>query len=466
MRRRDCRPLEEVLSAWHWQSFVDALDIPRMLEDGELGILDLRMLDRFFYWVKDNAPGEALTAELFLRFADYVGRPSPSALHALGRALRKLAVRSPTHVALEQAVLRRRRAWKPRKEAWKPRVRRFSVPEADLPEEWRLALAAMRQGRTGCDDRVPPHSMIMTTATKLCELAAAAFEAGLPARLEPQALTVYERSLLGRGRKLSPRTLLSSMRQLQGFARYLGAASDSLAHLADRVRFHEGRCRGAVTVKEEAILAVPDYETIFGVAVALRDAAHAAVNPRHAVHMRAAACALTLFCPVPLRLEDSRLHFGMQLTWTGELWHLRLRISKTSRLFETDLLPAFGEFIDEILLAGCGREHLAVMREAALREGRPLFADHDGKPLHRRHVSTLWRRAFGTGAHIARTKLHDSFAVLGPRGVALARAACDHASPKTAALYRTAAFRIAAIAHVHAVLDADISEAERKHWFT
>lgn len=345
------------------------------------------------------------------------------------------------------------------------RARKFSTFFEELPADFQDALNAMANGCPGVHGEAPVPSMVQTTRTKICEFAKAARDTGLKISLTTEAAIAYEKSLVQRERPLSKRTVLSSMRQIHGFAKYVGATSEVLSHLAERIRIHEKRSLHVVPQKEAKIQSLPSYAEIFGIALDMLGRADQVRFPAQAQAMRNAAVAITLFCPFPFRVADTRLHFGRDILWDGELYRFNTVISKTMRPFAAPILPVFGFFIDQMILQGARVEHLNGMRESCFDRQRALFVRYEDSNVHPRYVSHLWQTYLGTGEHAARTHLHNNFGRLGARGVELAMRACDHRSEKTAEHYRTQAFELLSLERIHNDVVADILDEEWQIFF-
>lgn len=351
------------------------------------------------------------------------------------------------------------------KKPYPQRVRRFSIFPGQLPESLQTALQDMADGIPGAHHTVPVPSMVMTTRTKVCELAKAALDAGIEVEISVETATAYERSLFRREKPLSKKTILSAVRQIRDFARYIGSDDAVLEHLADRIRFNENRSHHAEPQKEAKVLALPDYAGIFGMALDMLGKAAMTRNPKSAQRLRNGAVAITLFCPFPFRVADTHLRFGQDILWDGEGYRFNLIIQKTRRPFSAPVLPVFGWFIDQMVLQGASPEHLAELRKKCFDEQRALFVNHHDADVHERFVSYMWQQFLGTGNHAARTHLHDSFGRMGSRGVELAMRACGHRSEKTAEAYRTRAFEMLSLEKIHEDLKADILDEEWEVFF-
>lgn len=316
-------------------------------------------------------------------------------------------------------VVRSKRSVKTRRKIKMRKPRKFSVYPEELPEEMQEALENMSNGVPGEAGTVPVPSMVMTTRNKVCELAKAAQNANIAVEMSVEAAIAYERSLVRREKPLSPKTILSAIRQVRDFAGYIGADQEVMEHFAERIRIHDRKRSGFTPQKEAKVLALPDYADIFGMALDMLGRAAITRHPKRAQGLRNGAVAITLFCPFPFRVADTRLHFGREILWDGRGYRFNLIVSKTQRRFSAPVIPVFGWFIDQLILQGASPEHLDDLRAACFSSKRALFVNYNDTEPHDRYVSDVWGRWLGTGNHAARTHLHDSFGLMGARGVEL-----------------------------------------------
>jgi hypothetical protein len=92
---------------------------------------------------------------------------------------------------------------------------------------------------------------------------------------------------------------------------------------------------------------------------------------RVAQKLRNYAVALVLMCPFPLRVADTILRFGENLTWTGETYRLYIpSTSKNGEPFQAILHPFFRVFVDKLVLQGADPEYLDELREKCHGEQR------------------------------------------------------------------------------------------------
>ncbi|MCV2446903.1 hypothetical protein [Paracoccus sp. DMF] len=456
----------DIFQAEHWGN-LNAEDIVQMLLDGRIASHELHALNKFLtrYAAGQNGGSRLPLSDLLDSWG--IGK-----LHSLRRGMWAVYEGHPLLRDLDALIAERVQPATTKYASYKTRARRLSVPPEELPHGWKIALERMADGIPGValndgQRQAPPSApMLVTMRTKLCECILAARKAGVPEEMSVLATTAYEKSLLGRERALSPVTIKSAIRQVRDFARYLGAPDDVLAHLADRVRYHERRANGYTPLKEAKVLALPSYREIFGMAFDLLGEADETKNAKQAQFKRNAAVAMTLFCPFPLRMADTAMFFGREITWDGQMYHFDIALSKSKRSYTAPILPVFGFFIDQLILQGSGPAHLADLRAECFQVRRPLFVTYEGRVPHPRYVSHLWKQVLGTGSHAARTKLHDEFGRLGSRGVDLAMRACGQRGEKTAEAYRTRAFQMLAVEKAHTDMVGEITDAEWREFFS
>lgn len=462
----DLRSLEDVLSQPRWEETCSA-DINAHIASGAITLTHLRQVDRLLSFLEDHSPDHSdISAEAFLAY-DKTHKMNATSFSTLRKTLHVLFENGPLLRALDNATGQiSRRHVKDTPDARLTRKRTFSVPESDLPSDWQSALANMRAGFAGEDIAAPSPSVTMSVVQKVCEFAKVATDAGGAILLTQEMAAAYERSLLSRDRPLKEATIHSSMVHITHFARYIGVPDDLVDYLKKRMNFHESRKNKATPMNEVKIHKIPTYTEIFELGFEMLAQADLPGNPKKTQKLRNYAAAIVLLCPFPLRVSDTRLRFGDNLRWDGESYEIFISgTQKTDAPFRAKLLPFFAIFVDALVLQGASPEHLEGLRAQCLKNRRMLFVKYDGTEPHKNYVSYAWKQTFGTGGHIARTKIHDELAVLGPRGVALALAACTHRSEATAEYYRSLAFQMLAGDHVHHVLQKDITEEEWGQYF-
>lgn len=450
----------EIVLQSHWGGLLNADELEQMVISANVTVADLAKLSELMALVASDDSFVTCGSD---RLQVLIQNWSTTKMRAARKALWVLFEGHPLLRELDIAIVALTGA-KERK-PYPQRARKFSVFPEELPQAMQAALRDMADGLPGVYNTVPVPSMVVTTRTKVCELAKAALDAGLDIEISVETAVAYESALFRRERVLSKKTILSAIRQVRDFARYIGADDAVLEYLAARIRFNESRSLHFEPQKEAKVLALLDYAGIFGMALDMLGEAAATRNPRSSQRLRNGAVAITLFCPFPFRVADTILHFDQDILWDGEGYRFNLIIQKTKRPFSAPVLPVFGWFIDQMILQGASPEHLDDLRSKCFAEQRALFVNHYDAEPHDRFVSYMWQQVLGTGNHAARTHLHDSFGRMGARGVELAMRACGQRSEKTAEAYRTRAFEMLSLERIHEDLAADILDEEWEIFF-
>ncbi|QIE44009.1 hypothetical protein G5B39_18575 (plasmid) [Rhodobacteraceae bacterium SC52] len=467
--RQDRRSLEDVLHSERWNEFCEA-DIAALISEGCFSLPGFRALDRFLEALDArNLTIDHIESSVLEAVLREMGSPSVTNLTALLKALSNLFEPPALTLELQKMISEMKKSYRLKKQGPDGRTqrkRKFSVPESALPGSWQAALADMRLGTPGHAASAPAPSVTDTLCRKVSELAKVTQELDLQMVLTKETAVAYERSLLNRERPLAADTIHSSLVHIHHFSKYLGLDKDLVAYLAGRVRLHASRCQTMTPVKQRKAGLIPSYGEILTLAVRMLEEATHQTNPKFSQKQRNHAAAIALFCPFPLRVADSRLCFGETLFWTGDAYRIHIpATSKNDQIFRATLHPFFGQFVDALILRGVSPDYLEQLREQCLEDRRLLFINSNGTAPHANYVSYAWKMVFGTGSHIARTKIHDELARLGPEGVELALKACTHSSPRTADYYRSKMFDSSAEEYVHKTLEDGITEDEWDRYF-
>ena len=347
------------------------------------------------------------------------------------------------------------------------RALKQSIPVTELPLLWQRALEDMRDGFPSEDGTAPAPEIVKGIARTMRQMGKIAQDKELPIDLTPDLAIAYERSLHRREEPLSAHTIKKYLLDIKVFARYLGAHPEFQDHIADRYRRQTRQAKKAPTRLDYRAAKVPDFQAVLSLSFNMLEKARETISLDSAHTLRNRAAAIALVSPLPLRVADLTVFFGQNITWNGERYHLHIpETSKKGHPYNANIHPVFGHFIDQLVLHERPSSQLEKAREACLREGRALFVSRSGEPAHRNYVSTCWWHVFGTGSHVARAKIHDQLAHLGPRGVELALAACGHRSEQSAEFYRSRAFDLVACDFVRDSMLAQISDEEFQEFFT
>lgn len=420
MKKPDLRTKSEILRHARWDPLIRSSGI------AEIGVESLRILDDFLAFIEgEDIPSIwALKKQHFLEFdAAYV---SVNRLRRLKKAMNIVLPGQPGILTLVEALREKEAKYESGKRKLTPRVRllKNSVPESELPAEWRAAFDDMDAGYDRNGELPPAKGMQSTHIMKMRQLLCSAREASLPDELSPETVRAYARALLARG--LAAATLRASFSAVLKVSRYIGSDATTIALLAELCRIYETKANGSQKQKY-AKLQQTGYSpvAIFDHAFRLLGGVLPTMSPLEQQAQRNRAAALAIFAVLPIRLTDTRLIFGQTLLWKNGTYVIDTKLSKNKEAWSTDLEPEFNPFIDALILRGCDPIWLDQMREDCIFQRRSLFITTSGDAVGYNYVSDAWRRELGTGEHIARTILHTFLGIeLDLAGVDMAKAAC------------------------------------------
>ena len=469
--RHNRRPISDILCKPTWQK-IDAASIADLLSTGMIKSKNLRDLDDYLTFRDEiSSQGGEDPDELqqaIVNFAEETGQVAK--LKSARKALLLLFDAQDIASEMAQAIASYARKDTVSNRAingFSGRPLRHSLPESQLPLEWKIALADMRNEFPGAEVPPPAPEVTKCIARSLRQLAKAAVDDGQPIALSREALDAFEGALSKRVPTLSPHTIKKYLKDIKEFSAYVGACPEFRDYLDKR--FHKGarRAQKVSTSIDRRVAQVPDFKNTLEMAIDLLKESQVTLNLRSAHTKRNRAAAISVVSAIPLRIADLTLYFGSNITWTGQAYHLFIPVcSKRKVPYATTLTSTLGCFIDRLILRDRPLNQIEDARDACIRGGRALFINYSGEPVHRNYVSRCWWNIFGTGSHVARAKIHDEFARLGPRGVELALAACGHRSEASAEFYRSQAFDSFASAYVKDSLLGGISKQEMQDFFT
>lgn len=431
MKKRDCRTVAEVLKHQRWGPMIAALDMDAVTAP------QIRILDAFMEFIENKK----ISSILDLGVSDFLSFnaecSSANRLRTLKNAMQVVFPAQPALLVLTNAIrLKEAQVRPPAAKEPKQRTLQVSIPENELPKLWKQALADMNAGFDGNGVIAPSRNMIMTYKMKLRQLACSARMAGITEEFSVDAIKAYARDMRGRG--LAAATELASFSALKKCACYVGADFETLELLSELTRRAESRTRKEPKKKYEK-LQKTGYSPVAIVDQAdeLLKEAKVLVCPRARQVRRNTAAALALFSVLPIRLADTRLNFGENLTWCDGRYEMHVTLSKDGETYDAEIDTRLNRFIDALILRGSDEVWLDQMRVDCLTNNRPLFIRNDGEGVGYNYVSDCWRAKFGTGEHIARTILHTFLGIeLGVAGTDMALAANGQKSEQTAASYQ------------------------------
>ena len=406
------------------------------LLEGRLRLDDLAVFARWRAWRASAGRRGVATREELLSWS--AGTRTPRRLSHVVRVIRTLDPASPDLAAVEAARLQKeqsatRSRQSPTKRAW---PRRVSVPEADLPADWRAMLTAMRQGHRGAfRARAPAPSIVDTISAKLCQLAWSSKRAGLPIALDVPQLNRFIGDMEARG--VSQRTIASTLGKIENFLFYTNWCPELRRDCRKQKRFHGGNAAAGRKRKEIFLartgLGLPDIASAAGHALAAIPTAEGTTT-RLKLCNDAALCALAL-AMAPRLADVLRLVLGDTI-YRDDGWHVMLTLQKTGERHFVPIDPRLTEYLDQAVLHGTDPAFFwDVYRQ---REGTTLLVtDAAGRPADYGYPTYRFRRLFGIGLHIVRTLWHDWASGHGPEGLEQALAICAHRSPRARQHYET-----------------------------
>lgn len=463
-----CTDLSMRNPRWHG---VDPDQVHRLLTSGDLELRHIRALDEFLCFREEVEEyfryGSDEMCVAILNFADANGgiKSLKFARKALLLLFEAEQIAGELAYAISQSSRRVNSAYPIR--TFQGRTLKYSIAETDLPSSWRIALADMRDEFPGVDVAAPAKEVIRGVARSVRQLAKAALDADLQLALSQEVAVAYERSLLRRNPAISLNTIKKYLKDIMTFAAYLGGEQEFQLYIKERYKQSARRAHKASTRIDWKVVQIPEFRTVMRTAIEMLEEAKNTLSLPSAHALRNRAAAIAIIAPIPLRVADTTLIFGENIKWNGDAYHLFIPESSKCRTpFATTLHPILGRFVDHLILHERPLSHLHDARVECMQNGRALFVNRWGEATHRNYVSRCWWNLYGTGSHVARAKIHDEFGQLGPRGVALALAACGHRSEKSAEYYRSRAFDNYASEFVKEGLLAGVSEDEQIQYFS
>ena len=446
---RDHRTREAILPGAHWAPF---RDLPGA---GTMPMNEMRAVDRYlsFCSAQGFPGGEVRT---FLAFV--ADKDSSMLLRTLRDGLEHLLTAAhPAVSAAEEARslkegerARRRKPPAPMAPA-PPRPLECSVPEADLPEDWRDAVArrvsASRTRRKRSKNFSAERSLYAAR-----QLLWAARQARLPDEFSLATVQAYDAALEKRDVAASSRAILFQL--VADLGGLIGTDRALLDDLDDLVAHYLREAQGVVKLKEAKLAAMPDLSAIFDKANDLLDRAASTTDRRRKLTLYVDAAALAFLSLIPLRNQDTVLHWGRHVGWIGDEdpadlgledhpgrlgYSIDLRTNKTGEGLHGPLAPILTPFLDALILQGRDERLLPQLRQQAKAAQAPVFPKSGGRPRTARSLSARWRVHVGVGSGISRTRIHTLLGAMGEHGVRAALALCAQRSARTAHWYQASA---------------------------
>jgi len=342
------------------------------------------------------------------------------------------------------------------------------VPAAELPEAWRKLLQRMRLGAMPLHQAAPAASVIDSMEDVLREYAHVQREAGAEVAITIEGVRRLETSRAAHARAREdpayqahgdrPATRHTAVMRLRKFGEALGLEPLVLSAL----RHHETCLRRdlgtVVPLKFGRLDNLPGLAATWGLAVELLAQSEAAARRQTKLRLLTEASVVAIWTLLPLRLGDGQLFWGRDMRFDGARYSVDIDTHKEEEPLRGKLHKVLTPFLDALVLRGMESIWLADMRERAVTEEMPLFRAVDERQLAASYPSSVWRQHFGTGAHIARTRVHSELGQLGPEGVEAALVLNAQRDPRTAAAYQSEAVARALRRHGQDMVDGLLAE--------
>lgn len=419
-------------------------ELPTMVD---LGLEDLRVFVRFLQFSEARSI-TVPTVEDYLAFAGDVA--SSRRLRSLKFAIETLIPGSPAaHVILAEAIARKspprvsRAGSKPRPPAT------CRVPFEELPAEWRAQLSRMRVGAVAVHERAYAASVLDSMMEVLREYAKAQGDAGAEVAITIEGIRRMETRRTERAPDSEasrytlqgdrPATRHTAVMRLRQFAEALGIDTLTLA----AIRAHENTLRtdldSVVPLKFGRYDRLPDLKATWRLAHDLLEKSRTTRRRQTKLRLANEAFCIAFWTLIPLRLEDGQINWGDDITFDGARYKVDIDTHKESEPLRGRLHPRLAPFLDAQVCRGMDATYLEHFREEAINQELSLLRDISGRQLSKGYPSAVWRKYMGTGAHIARTRIHSELGKLGPEGVEMALAMNAQRDPRTRLAYQSAA---------------------------
>lgn len=433
---------------------------------GVVSLEDLRVLSRFLAFAE--ARGVTVPTE-----ADYLGFVadvrSSRRLRSLNSALDILLPDNPAvHVVVAAAIARKSpvRPLKAGEISRPPAARRLAV--TDLPESWQSLLRKLRLGALPMRQAAPAASVIDGMEDTLREYARVQRDAGAPIMITVEGVRRFEASRAAHAAAREnasyhaqgnrPATRHTATMRLRRFGEALGLDPLLLAVLRNHENTLRQQLGTVVPLKFGRLDSLPDLAATWSLAANLLAQSATSVRRQTRLRLLNEAVVLALWTLVPLRLRDGQLMWGRDIRFEAGRYRINIVTSKEEEPLQRALHVVLTPFLDALVLRGMSENWLDELRRRALNDGSPLFRDVDGRQLVASYPSKVWRQHLGTGAHIARTRVHSELGQLGPEGVTAALALNAQRDARTAAAYQSAAVAVASHRRSQDLIDELLAE--------
>jgi hypothetical protein len=449
------RMLIDVLRAPYWRPF-----LPHRHLD-HLNRHDVFRLDSWLAWLHQHQVQNP-TVHHYLEYADEQGS-SEYSLVCLRRVFAKIDTPKiyAIEIELPKAITRKRaqRCAKLRK----PRVRKKIDRRSIMPDHVREALAQLEMGHSSTGKRCPAQDFLPTIERSLHSLVVFCKHQEFELDFSKGCLIPFARYLKKRGLRASTRDVTLSA--IIRFRYHLQVEYEDQAEIRGLFRDIRNDKKSEVARLNGKLARVGTIHKTLTKAVELLHKSRKQRSLERRISYLCSAVALALFSLLPLRVKDTDLRWGENITFSVGRYHIDVETGKTGEHFCGPLCHFLTPFLDALLLCGCDEIYLPKARDEAIQTRRHIFAKADSSPLSRNRANNIWNRHLGCHMHIARARIHTELGRLGSEGVAIALALCAQRDPATAKYYQGRAMRDALVIQSYDALTSDLTQAEVDDYF-
>ncbi|MET4128366.1 hypothetical protein [Roseovarius sp. MBR-6] len=432
----------------------------------EVDLEDLRVLERFMAFASERGI-EVPDVKDFLSFCSDV--TTSRRLRSLKTALDILLPGNPgVLITLNAAIAEKGTPRSPAKSRKARSSGKRWVPLAGLPDQWRRLLCALRAGRMIDGRRPPARSVVDNMEEVLREYAKVQQDAGAGIDLTVEGLRRFEDSkarhaqtisdpkYIGQGNR--PATRHTAMMRLRRFAEYLGCDDMTVAAFRAHENALRRECDTVVPLKFGKYEGLRALAETWELAHDLLESSFGMRRRQTRLRLVNEAAVLALWTFIPLRLQDGQLLWGRDIYHDGDRYRIDIETQKEGEELRGRLHDALTPFLDALVLTGIDPAYLDAMRSRAASEELPVFVRTNGRILSSGYPSAVWRKHLGTGAHIARTRIHTELGKLGREGVDAALALCAQRDERSRTFYQAKAVAAAQRTKGQEMIDAMLQE--------
>lgn len=307
-----------------------------------------------------------------------------------------------------------------------------SVSRDALPMEWQILLGDVRTG--GGEGTPLSTGFLPTVEVALRTLCFCCQDLELPREINRRTALALVNEL--KRRKATNATIEINISALRRFAAVLGLDQGVMADLRNIERDFFYKKQSDIPKKFARLDELGSVDGVLGRAIDLLAASRSERSLELRVAKLNAAATLALFSLIPLRVKDTNLLWGADVTHTGQRYRLDVRTSKCGTEFHGEVCDFVTPFLDALLLRGSDETFLDMKRNEALQSRQALFAHANGRHMSNRRVANLWQRHVECGPHIARSAVHTELGRMGRKGVEMALSLCAQRDSRTARFYQ------------------------------